>query len=59
MIFNFEVWCFMDNTPLFIGYLISFCFTVDFAVRTRYLYGFVSVVGWFLYNIKALKCFLD
>ncbi|VDK55298.1 unnamed protein product [Gongylonema pulchrum] len=28
------------------GYLISFCFTVDVAVRTRFLYGFVSVIGY-------------
>ncbi|KAK6107337.1 Signal peptide peptidase family protein [Brugia pahangi] len=28
------------------GYLISFCFTVDFVVRTRYLYGFISVSGY-------------
>ncbi|VDM21531.1 unnamed protein product [Wuchereria bancrofti] len=28
------------------GYLICFCFTVDFVVRTRYLYGFISVTGY-------------
>lgn len=28
------------------GYLISFCFTVDFAVRTRHLYGIISVIGY-------------
>uniref|UniRef100_A0A9J2PHX6 Signal peptide peptidase-like 2B n=2 Tax=Ascaris TaxID=6251 RepID=A0A9J2PHX6_ASCLU len=28
------------------GYLISFCFTVDFAVRTRHIYGAVSVLGY-------------
>uniref|UniRef100_A0A0N5APK8 Signal peptide peptidase-like 2B n=1 Tax=Syphacia muris TaxID=451379 RepID=A0A0N5APK8_9BILA len=28
------------------GYLISFCFTVDFSAKTRHLYGVVSVVGY-------------
>uniref|UniRef100_A0A0R3RVA0 Signal peptide peptidase-like 2B n=1 Tax=Elaeophora elaphi TaxID=1147741 RepID=A0A0R3RVA0_9BILA len=28
------------------GYLICFCFTVDFVVRTRYLYGFISIIGY-------------
>ncbi|VDM43156.1 unnamed protein product [Toxocara canis] len=28
------------------GYLISFCFTVDFAVSTRHMYGAVSVLGY-------------
>ncbi|CAG9537495.1 unnamed protein product [Cercopithifilaria johnstoni] len=28
------------------GYLICFCFTVDFVVRTRHLYGFVSIIGY-------------
>ncbi|KAM3720820.1 Signal peptide peptidase-like 2B [Dirofilaria immitis] len=28
------------------GYLISFCFTVDFVIRARYLYGFLSIFGY-------------
>ncbi|MFH4984468.1 hypothetical protein AB6A40_011177 [Gnathostoma spinigerum] len=28
------------------GYLISFCFTVDFAIVTRHMYGIVSIAGY-------------
>ncbi|VDD87128.1 unnamed protein product [Enterobius vermicularis] len=39
------------------GYLISFCFTVDFSAKTRYLYGLVSVVGYGL-GLVATFCAL-
>uniref|UniRef100_A0A1I7VEX9 PA domain-containing protein n=1 Tax=Loa loa TaxID=7209 RepID=A0A1I7VEX9_LOALO len=37
------------------GYLICFCFTVDFVVRTRYLYGFISIIG---YGIGLIATFI-
>ncbi|KAL3998766.1 Signal peptide peptidase family protein [Acanthocheilonema viteae] len=37
------------------GYLICFCFTVDFVVSTRHLYGFISIIG---YGIGLIVTFI-
>ncbi|VDN03102.1 unnamed protein product, partial [Thelazia callipaeda] len=37
------------------GYLVSFCFTVDFAARTRYIYGAISILG---YGIGLIVTFI-